>query len=75
MIDPWIEGNPSCPEQLREVGHVDIIAITHGHFDHIGSVIPLCKKYNPRWWQTGKSATGWTQKEFKNACRATREAT
>ncbi len=48
MIDPWIEGNPSCPEQLREVGHVDIIAITHGHFDHIGSVIPLCKKYNPK---------------------------
>ena len=48
MIDPWIEENPSCPEQLREVGHIDIIAITHGHFDHIGDVISLCKKYNPK---------------------------
>ncbi|MCY4263122.1 MAG: metal-dependent hydrolase [Candidatus Dadabacteria bacterium] len=48
MIDPWIEGNPSCPEHLREVEHVDIIAVTHGHFDHTSDVIPLCNKYSPK---------------------------
>lgn len=48
MIDPWIEGNPSCPEQLREPGHVDIITVSHGHFDHISDVIPLCRRYNAK---------------------------
>ncbi|MCY3827441.1 MAG: MBL fold metallo-hydrolase, partial [Candidatus Dadabacteria bacterium] len=48
MIDPWLEGNPSCPEQLREPGHVDIITVSHGHFDHISDVIPLSRKYNAK---------------------------
>lgn len=41
IFDPWIEGNPKSPISLSDLGSVDAIAVTHGHFDHIGSVIPL----------------------------------
>ena len=47
IIDPWIETNPSCPEELKDIGSVDIIAVTHGHFDHIGDLTDICEKYNP----------------------------
>jgi L-ascorbate metabolism protein UlaG (beta-lactamase superfamily) len=41
VFDPWLEGNPRFPADLDGIGHVDAIAVTHGHFDHIGSVVPL----------------------------------
>lgn len=43
IVDPWLEGNPACPVTLSEVGGVDVIAVTHGHFDHMGSVVPLAQ--------------------------------
>jgi len=41
IVDPWIEGNPASPDGLGDLGPLDVIAVTHGHFDHIGSVVPL----------------------------------
>src|SRR4051812_45487401 len=41
IFDPWLEGNPKRPEGLTNIGALDGIAVTHGHFDHLGSVIPL----------------------------------
>jgi L-ascorbate metabolism protein UlaG (beta-lactamase superfamily) len=41
IFDPWLEGNPKRPEGVTGVAPLDGIAVTHGHFDHIGSVIPL----------------------------------
>ncbi|MEI6669637.1 MAG: metal-dependent hydrolase [Acidobacteriota bacterium] len=35
LIDPWLEGNPSCPPSARDVGAVDLILVTHGHVDHV----------------------------------------
>lgn len=43
LFDPWIEGNPKSPITSGELGAIDAIAVTHGHFDHIGSVIPLAE--------------------------------
>jgi L-ascorbate metabolism protein UlaG (beta-lactamase superfamily) len=43
VFDPWIDGNPKCPISLNELGNVDAICVTHGHFDHMGSVIPLAE--------------------------------
>ncbi len=48
IIDPWIETNPSCPEELKNIKSVDIIAITHGHFDHIGDLLDICSEHNPQ---------------------------
>lgn len=40
LVDPWLE-NPRHPAGANDVGPLDAIAVTHGHFDHLGSVIPL----------------------------------
>ncbi len=40
LIDPWITGNPSCPVKREDIGKVDIILLTHDHFDHMGTDIP-----------------------------------
>ncbi len=43
LIDPWLAGNPACPERFRGLSKVDLILLTHAHFDHIGDVLPLAK--------------------------------
>lgn len=45
-MDPWTDGNPAYPED-HEVRRVDTICITHGHFDHIGGVLPLAQHFSP----------------------------
>jgi len=46
VMDPWIEGNPAYPKGF-EIGRVDTICITHGHFDHIHDALPLEQKFAP----------------------------
>lgn len=41
IIDPWLEGNPACPESEHTQDRVDAIFVTHGHFDHMASAEPL----------------------------------
>ena len=38
-IDPWLKGNPLCPNSLLEPRKVDLIAVTHGHSDHASDVV------------------------------------
>ena len=47
IIDPWIMGNPMCPEGEKSVKKVDFLLCTHGHGDHIGDAVEICKKHNP----------------------------
>jgi L-ascorbate metabolism protein UlaG (beta-lactamase superfamily) len=43
-IDPWVRNNPKFPAGF-EWGKLDVIAATHGHFDHFGDDgIDLAKK-------------------------------
>lgn len=46
VMDPWINGNPSHPEQ-HTFSRVDAILISHGHFDHIHDAIPLAREFEP----------------------------
>jgi L-ascorbate metabolism protein UlaG (beta-lactamase superfamily) len=46
-IDPWIAGNPACPEKNKTVAHVDVLLCTHGHGDHIADAVDLCHKHQP----------------------------
>ncbi len=48
LLDPWLEGNPKCPEEFYEIDDIDLILITHGHFDHIASVIDVAKRTSCR---------------------------
>lgn len=38
-IDPWLKGNPSCPEKLYSPGALDLIVLSHGHSDHAGDAV------------------------------------
>jgi L-ascorbate metabolism protein UlaG (beta-lactamase superfamily) len=46
-VDPFLSGNPRCPEAERTPERVDLIALTHGHGDHVGDTIELWKKFKP----------------------------
>ena len=44
IVDPWIAGNPKCPESEKNVKKADALVITHGHFDHIADAVELAKR-------------------------------
>ncbi len=43
LIDPFISGNPLSPCSPEEL-NPDIIAVTHGHRDHLGDTIEIGKR-------------------------------
>lgn len=44
-LDPWLEGNPSSSITIADAAKdADIVCVTHGHDDHIGDSIELCKQ-------------------------------
>ena len=45
-VDPWFD-NPKCPDSEKDPDRCDVIAVTHGHGDHVGSVVDLSKKHGP----------------------------
>ena len=47
LIDPWVTGNPKCPESEKKVKKVDVMLCTHGHSDHIGDAVAIAKEHNP----------------------------
>jgi L-ascorbate metabolism protein UlaG (beta-lactamase superfamily) len=44
-IDPFLNGNPKCPESELEPERIDVIALTHAHGDHLGDTVDLAKKH------------------------------
>ena len=44
-VDPWLE-NPNCPDGEKEPERVDLIALTHGHDDHVGQTLDLAEKHS-----------------------------
>jgi L-ascorbate metabolism protein UlaG (beta-lactamase superfamily) len=45
-VDPWLS-SPTCPESERTPERVDLIAVTHGHSDHVGETVELWKRFHP----------------------------
>ena len=57
IIDPWVMSNPMCPEAEKKVKKVDVLLCTHGHGDHIGDAVEICKQHNPsRGWHSRAGA-------------------
>ncbi len=44
-IDPFLHGNPKCPESEQDPERVDVVAITHGHGDHLGDTVALSQRH------------------------------
>jgi len=69
LIDPWFKGNPVSPIQPEELERVDVVAVTHGHFDHFGDCLEICKKFNAKlistpeiaWYADGKGIARGSQ--------------
>ena len=61
LIDPWLTGNPKTPPEYRKLsalGKVDLILVTHGHYDHLGDGPALAREYKaPLWGPAGLDLT------------------
>ena len=61
MIDPWLTSNPKTPanwKQLSALGKVDLILVTHAHFDHFADAPALAKMHNaPMYAPAGMNQT------------------
>ena len=47
VIDPFLSGNPKFTGSIDEVARgVTHVVLTHGHDDHVGDTVEICKKTN-----------------------------
>jgi L-ascorbate metabolism protein UlaG (beta-lactamase superfamily) len=49
VVDPWLTSNPKTPAEFKNLdvlGKVDLILVTHGHFDHTADAPALATKNN-----------------------------
>jgi L-ascorbate metabolism protein UlaG (beta-lactamase superfamily) len=49
VTDPWLRTNPLTPpayKQLDAFGRIDVLLVSHGHFDHIADAAALAQQYN-----------------------------
>ena len=50
LFDPWMS-NPSLPDSsrhLKSLGHLDLMLITHGHFDHTADAVSIARSSGAR---------------------------
>jgi L-ascorbate metabolism protein UlaG (beta-lactamase superfamily) len=53
VIDPWLKTNPKTPEafkNLEALGKVDMVLVTHGHFDHVADAPAIANMHSAPLW-------------------------
>jgi L-ascorbate metabolism protein UlaG (beta-lactamase superfamily) len=61
-VDPWLD-NPKCPDGEKQPERIDVIAITHGHSDHVGSAVQLTKTFSPQAVVALVELKGWLKQQ------------
>ena len=44
-VDPFLHGNPKCPADEQQPERADIVAVTHGHGDHVGDTVAIAQQH------------------------------
>jgi L-ascorbate metabolism protein UlaG (beta-lactamase superfamily) len=44
-VDPFLNGNPRCPPTEVEPERCDLVALTHGHDDHLGDTLGIAEMF------------------------------
>jgi len=44
-VDPFLHGNPRCPELELEPERCDVVLVTHGHGDHVGDTVAIHRRF------------------------------
>jgi L-ascorbate metabolism protein UlaG (beta-lactamase superfamily) len=75
LFDPWLTANPSCPEAHRRPHPVDLILVTHGHFDHVDDVVPVARATGAAVVAGVELGTWLEQKGLQNVVRMNKGGT
>lgn len=59
LVDPFLAGNPACPDDLKHPQAVDVVLITHGHGDHLGDAVPIALSAKPEAVVTTADIANW----------------
>lgn len=43
LVDPWLTGNPACPESAQSIRELDVMLLTHGHSDHSTDAVTVAR--------------------------------
>jgi L-ascorbate metabolism protein UlaG (beta-lactamase superfamily) len=67
LIDPWLQGNPSCPPE-HSFDRLDALLITHGHSDHMADAVALAQRHKPRKVVANYEICGWLANKGVENC-------
>lgn len=70
LIDPWVMGNPSCPEEAKSFDRLDAILVTHAHFDHVGDAVELARRHRPKVVVANFETCHWLESKGVENCSA-----
>ena len=62
-VDPFLNGNPKCPESEKQPERADVIVVTHGQGDHVGDTVEMSKQLSPEAVIAQIELKGWLGKQ------------